>query len=414
MDKTKKSSSSQEHPVLEKTEKDSPPEKQKFIRNDKYFTISIYALIVVFISVLIIKAVISSSETIATLKGIMNVLMPFCIGILIAYVLNPLITRLEQFFYRKFKRKKHGLSMVLSIAITYIVCLGLILLTLSYIIPQIINSITEIINYIPETYTALISFLNNLNEHFPNLDLEFLNQMAQSVIPDLINYLRNFTAELVPTLYVLSVSIVQWLVNLLIAIIVSIYLLAGKNDLFRSMRYMLYAFIPKKKLTPCLTTLSECNKIFSNFVVGKFIDSSIIGVLCFILMNIFRMPYALLISAIVGVTNMIPYFGPFIGAIPGIFILLMVSPFKALGFSVLILALQQFDGLILGPKILGDSTGLRPLWIIFAITVGGSFAGVLGMFLGVPTVAVIRYLFLGYIRKRLDRKNIPYDEKFLK
>ena len=111
---------------------------------------------------------------------------------------------------------------------------------------------------------------------------------------------------------------------------------------------------------------------------------------------------------------MIPYFGPFIGAIPGIFILLMVNPLKALGFSVLILALQQFDGLILGPKILGDSTGLRPLWIIFAITVGGSFAGVLGMFLGVPTVAVIRYLFLGYIRKRLDRKNIPYDEKVLR
>ena len=180
------------------------------------------------------------------------------------------------------------------------------------------------------------------------------------------------------------------------------------------MRYMMYAFIPQKKLTPCLTTLSECNKIFSNFVVGKFIDSSIIGVLCFILMNIFRLPYALLISAIVGVTNMIPYFGPFIGAIPGIVIILMISPLKALGFSVLILALQQFDGLILGPKILGDSTGLRPLWIIFAITVGGSFAGVLGMFLGVPTVAVIRYLFLGYIRRRLDRKQIPYDEQVLK
>ena len=156
MDENKKSPSSQKQPVLEKTEKDSPPEKQKFIRNDKYFTISVYALIVVFISVLIIKAVISSSETIAALKGIMNVLMPFCIGILIAYVLNPLITRLEQFFYRKFKREKHGLSMVLSIALTYIVCLGLILLTLSYIIPQIINSITEIINYIPQTYTALL------------------------------------------------------------------------------------------------------------------------------------------------------------------------------------------------------------------------------------------------------------------
>lgn len=414
MDEKKKLHSSLKEPNFEKPVKTTPPERQKFIRNDKYFTISIYAIIVVFISILIIKAVISSSETIAGVKNIMNILMPFCIGILIAYVLNPLIVRIEKFFYRILKREKHTLSMVLSIALTYIVCLGLILLTLSYIIPQIITSITEIINDIPTAYSAIISFLENLNEHFPNLDLEYLNQAAQTIIPDLLSYLRNFTADLVPTLYVVSVSIVQWLVNILIALIVSVYLLSGKDQLFQTFRYVMYAFIPKTKLNSSLKILSECNKIFSNFIVGKFIDSSIIGVLCFILMSIFRLPYALLISAIVGVTNMIPYFGPFIGAIPGIIILLMVSPLKSLGFAILILALQQFDGLILGPKILGNSTGLRPLWIIFAITVGGSIAGVLGMFLGVPTVAVIRYLFLRYIRGKLDEKNIPYDEQFLK
>ncbi|MCI7812976.1 MAG: AI-2E family transporter [Robinsoniella sp.] len=414
MDEKKISRSSQKEPLLEKPEKNTQNEKQKFIRNDKYFTISIYTIIVVFISILIIKAVISSSETIAAFKNIMNILMPFCIGILIAYVLNPLIARIEKGLYRLLKREKHTLSMVLSIALTYIVCLGLILITLSYIIPQIITSITEIINDLPAAYSAIISSLENLNEHFPNLDLEFLNQAVQTIVPDLLSYLRNFTADLVPTLYVVSVSIVQWLLNILIAIIVSIYLLAGKSELFQTFRYITCAFIPKKRLNSVLDILSECNKIFSNFIVGKFIDSCIIGILCFVLMNIFRFPYALLISAIVGVTNMIPYFGPFIGAIPGIIILLMMSPLKALGFGLLILALQQFDGLILGPKILGDSIGLRPLWIIFAITVGGSIAGVLGMFLGVPTVAVIRYLFLRYIRDRLDRKKIPYDENFLK
>ena len=129
-------------------------------------------------------------------------------------------------------------------------------------------------------------------------------------------------------------------------------------------------------------------------------------------MSLCQLPYAVLISAIVGVTNMIPYFGPFIGAVPGVLIMLLVSPIKALIFAILILVLQQFDGLILGPKILGDSTGLKPLWIIFAITIGGSIAGVLGMFLGVPVIAVLRYLLNRFLQYRLEKRNFQNSHDF--
>ena len=153
-------------------------------------------------------------------------------------------------------------------------------------------------------------------------------------------------------------------------------------------------------------------QLFSSFIIGKAIDSLIIGLLCFVIMSLCQLPYAVLISAIVGVTNMIPYFGPFIGAVPGVLIMLLVSPIKALIFAILILVLQQFDGLILGPKILGDSTGLKPLWIIFAITIGGSIAGVLGMFLGVPVIAVLRYLLNRFLQYRLEKRNFQNSHDF--
>lgn len=227
----------------------------------------------------------------------------------------------------------------------------------------------------------------------------------------MINYIRDFATNLVPALYTISMSIVSWIINLLIAVIVSIYMLADKKPLLRSTKAIIYGFIPMRNIHSFLEILRDGNKIFSGFIIGKSIDSLIIGILCFILMNILGLDYAVLISVIVGVTNMIPYFGPFIGAIPGILILLLISPVKALIFAILILVLQQFDGLILGPKILGDSTGLKPLWIIVAITIGGSIAGVLGMFLGVPVIAFLRYLLDRLLKHRLCKRGFSDMEQ---
>ena len=229
---------------------------------------------------------------------------------------------------------------------------------------------------------------------------------VSDTVPQLINTLQSLAADMLPALYSLSVSIAGWIVNVFITIIVSIYMLYDKRRIMRVCWKMIYAFLPQKYIPLCKEIVAECNRLFSSFVVGKFIDSLIIGILCFVLMTIFRMPYTLFISLIVGVTNMIPYFGPFIGAIPGILIILFISPLRAVGFAILILALQQFDGLILGPKILGDSTGMKPLWIIFAISIGGSIAGVIGMFLGVPLVAFLSYLLDRYLDHRLRKKSI--------
>lgn len=297
------------------------------------------------------------------------------------------------------------LRKLLAIAITYIIFLGFITVTIFGIVPQVANSIIELINNIPASINYIYDLLDILKEHFPSLDIAGLEKATNDTIPTLLNTLKDFATNLIPAIYTISMYIVNWIVDIVIAIIVSVYMLSDKKQLRNSCKAMVYAFVPQKWVQILVEVLQECNNLFSSFVIGKAIDSLIIGILCFILMNIFRLPYAVLISVIVGITNMIPYFGPFIGAIPGILILLIVSPIKALVFLILILCLQQFDGLILGPKILGNSTGLRPLWIIIAITVGGTVGGVLGMFLGVPIVAFLRYLMNRLIQHRLRKKN---------
>jgi predicted PurR-regulated permease PerM len=168
----------------------------------------------------------------------------------------------------------------------------------------------------------------------------------------------------------------------------------------------MYALMPAKTVNLIKEVLKESANIFIGFILGKALDSLIIGIICFVLMMIFQFPYAVLISVIVGITNMIPYFGPYFGGAIGFLFVLINSPIKALFFVLLILVIQQFDGLYLGPKILGNSTGLSPLWVIFAITVGGSLFGVLGMFLGVPCVAVISYILNRIISHLLNKKHV--------
>lgn len=380
--------------------------KQKFYANNRYFTISIYAIAVIFIGVIIIKIFMSLDDTIRTLKSIANILMPFFIGALIAFILNPAVKNVNIFYNRICKIKNQKICLALSIASTYILLVGMIILTLLYVVPQIMESLTELINFIPTVSGKIFHLFDNLEEHFPTLDVDIIRKSINDTIPTLLTSLKDFAANLVPALYSMSVSILQWLLNVVIAIIVSIYMLTDKKPLQNSIKAIIYGFVPVKHIRGFIDILKTCNQLFSSFIIGKAIDSLIIGLICFVIMSICQLPYAVLISAIVGVTNMIPYFGPFIGAVPGILIMLLVSPFKALIFAIIILVLQQFDGLILGPKILGDSTGLKPLWIIFAITVGGSLAGVLGMFLGVPVVAVLRYLLNRFLAYRLDKRNL--------
>ena len=390
---------------------DTPPgESQRFIKNNRYFTICIYGIIMILASAIIFKAVMDIEKTKIWLGQIAGILSPFIFGALLAYVLNPMVHAFYHLFdlsCQKLKRRmNHTVQTILSILITYVIVLGFVILILLYILPEVVNNIADFVNFIPSAYSSLLELIADLQTRFPDLDIEAITKPITDAVPDLITTLRNFAANMVPAIYSVSMWIANWIVNLLITIIVSIYMLYDKRRLMRAAWKIIYAFLPQKYFGTCHEILTECNRLFSSFVVGKFIDSSIIGVLCFVLMTILRLPYGLLISVIVGVTNMIPYFGPFIGAVPGILILLFIRPVKALVFAIMVLCLQQFDGLILGPKILGESTGMKPLWIIFAITIGGSMFGVIGMFLGVPVVAIINYLFDLYLQYRLKKKNI--------
>ncbi len=389
--------------------KNRKKEPSRFQANNNYFTISIYALGVIFFGALIIKLFISWEGTVNTIKGVINILMPFIIGGLIAFILNPVVKRIAALLEKFFHLKQGILRKILSIAIAYLLVIGLIAVVFFGIVPQITASITDLINYIPQAVNDIYHFVDTLEERFPNLDMDILRKTINDAIPDLVATARNFATNLVPALYQIASVVVQWLLNLFIAVIVSIYMLSDKKPLKQSLQAVVYAFVPVRYIHTITEILREAYSLFSSFIIGKALDSMIIGVLCFIFMSILQLPYAVLISVIVGITNMIPYFGPFIGAVPGALILLLISPVKCLIFVVLILVLQQFDGLILGPKILGDSTGLKPLWIIIAITVGGSIGGVLGMFLGVPVVAFLRYLANRILTHRLRKKNLMTD-----
>jgi len=395
--------------ILPQNNKDNKQKRNFFESNSTYYTICVYALCVVAISAVIIYSIVNWSKTKATIGEIITIMSPFLIGFFIAFLLNPLVKFFDKVFSNKrFKKlsSNDGIRKGFSITLSYIVFISVIVIILIYIVPQFVKSIQDLMDNIQPMYNQAYKYLNSLEERYPNLDLQFIQDKITDLRPNIINFGTNLVTNGIPVLFNISVSIVKSVINLLLAIVISAYLLFDKELLLRNLKRLIYAMLSKEKSDYLCVTASQCNTIFSGFIVGKFIDSLIIGIICFILMSILRLPYSLLLSTIVGITNMIPYFGPFIGAVPGVVIYLLISPIQAVIFAVMILVLQQFDGLYLGPKILGESTGLKPIWVIFAITVGGAYFGVIGMFLGVPVVAVLAFLIEQFIQRKLKLKNI--------
>ncbi len=387
--------------------------EHKFSKNSRYYTIGIYAIAFILIATVVIKLVWNWDDTSSMLGAMLDVIEPFLLGLLIAYFINPLAKLISRKLLKNvFKIKSHGARKLLSVLISYIVVITAIVTAMFYIIPQIGESLSQLSNFIDTAqtgYTSIMNELQELNARYPEWKLDGIIDMVNSV-PELItDVIKNTAPKLLPTLYSTSMSVISAVINMLISIIVSVYMLIDKPKLINNSKRVIYSFLKTERADALLDTLKECNKIFGNFLIGKMIDSLIIGILCWLILTVVDIPYALMISVIVGVTNMIPYFGPFIGAIPGVALLLIVDFKYALMFTIIIIALQQFDGLYLGPKILGESTGLRPLWIIFAITFGGWVAGVAGMFLGVPVIAVVAYLLDKGLDKRLNKRGIVFD-----
>lgn len=341
--------------------------------------------------------------TLLVLERFLAIIMPFILGFFFACLVNPLVKSIKKGLNHFKKGKAMQVKRAISVFISYLIVIGIITILIIYIYPQVKDSLSELGKSIRSGYQYMITHEQEINDKIPLIDLSGGIEYAKNFLYDKI---MNHSSDIFPYVYQISSSVLGTAYNVLMGLVVSVYIILDSRKLKKSVKKIIYAISPKNKEKEVWETLKQCNHIFNGFLFGKVIDSLIIGVICLIAMSILRLPYALLLSLIVCITNMIPYFGPFIGAIPGVLIYLFIDFRLAIIFAVMILILQQFDGLYLGPKILGDQTGIKPLWVIFGITVGGAYFGVMGMFLGVPAVAVLMYLVNLFLNKKLKKKNI--------
>lgn len=365
----------------------------------------------------------------AIFAKLFSVLTPVLYGLGMAYLLAPIVNFLERAILRlrdKLERKRgrairihKGWLRAASIFLTWAVVLVLVYLLLSMLVPQLVDSITTLVNNLESYYTTIYNWVTGLLSDNPELtDLfnryynETIQWLTTKLLPGLQTAVTNFTGSLVTGVW----SVVIFTKNFLIGIIVSVYLLAAKEKSAARCCKLLYGVLPEEQAKFAMRGFRRMDHIFSGFVRGKLLDSLIIGILCFIGCSILKLPYTPLVSVVVGVTNVIPFFGPFLGAIPCALLILLVSPLKCLYFVIFIFLLQQLDGNVIGPKILGNTTGLSSFWVLFSILLFGGLWGFVGMIVGVPLFAVIydvikKLVFHGLRRNgQLDQMTVYHDE----
>ncbi len=347
--------------------------------------------------------------------AILNIFMPFIYGLVIAYLLNPCIVWFEKKVYNKLADKivkggnKRKFARTMSLFTTTVIFVGFIVLLFSFFIPELISSlqmfVTNVTEYVNNTKEILIhvfggsdSIREFINDNYSKVSDTFIGWVNDGMLNDLISSLGNGIFKTFKLIY-----------NFIIGYIIAVYILIDKERFKGQIRKLLYSLFDDDKINVILDNVSYTDKIFMGFFSAKLIDSLIIGLICFAGMLLFRMPYALIIAVIVGVTNIIPYFGPFIGAVPSALLILLVAPQKCIPFIIFVFVLQQFDGNILGPKLMGNKTGLSSFWVLFSLLIFGGMFGVIGMIIGVPIFSII-YNFVGRIIKdRLKSKNLSIE-----
>ena len=356
-------------------------------------------------------------SAISTLTGI---LMPFIYGAVIAYLLKPVCNTIEGFLRRFIPEKMNGLISALSIALTILLGLLLIYALCMMIIPQLITSVTTLYYTAQRNIARFVQWANHvefiennqqimdlLNNAYDTLNTSVDNLVKTKLLPSMQNILSGAAIGVL--------NVVTWAKNLVIGIIVAVYMLASRKRFVQQGKMVLYSVVKPRWASLITEEVKYADRMFGGFINGKILDSAIIGLLCYIGCLIFKFPSALLVSVIIGVTNVIPFFGPFIGAIPATLLILIQNPIKALWFVLFVLVLQQVDGNIIGPKILGNTTGLSSFWVLFAILLFGGLWGFAGMIVGVPLFAVIydviKKLVIHGLRRNeeLDMLNTYHD-----
>ena len=387
----------------------------------KYITMGLVAFLVVAASILFLLFLLKIDLVLNVVGRIFSILMPIILGLTFAYLLNPILVFFEDKCFRRLmkkwleKRPSSRLPRIFAITVTMLLVLLCLAGLLSILLPQLAASIKGLFDKIPGYLVAAKNWGDQIiadNKTLSSLlgnSLDGLIDSAQSLLEKATPTINQLIGNVTDFVIGSAIGVVNGIKNFVLGIIISIYVMFSKEKFAAQTKKILYALFSKQHTDRILRNTRRTHQIFGGFVTGKLLDSLIIGIITFIVLSIIRMPYTVLISVIVGITNIIPYFGPIIGAIPCALILLFEDPLKALLFIVIIIIIQQFDGNLLGPKILGDSTGLSAFWVIFAILLGGGLFGFLGMLLGVPTFAVIYVLIKTFIEERLRKKNEPAD-----
>lgn len=393
-------------------------------RNSKYYKTGLTGICIVAVGLLCFLLIINISNIMAGIQWILAILMPFLYGAVIAYLLAPACNRLEQgflyLFGRKGKKQKDKLASALSIIVSILAVILILWVLLLMIIPQVCRSVIGIVNTLPGQLDMVNQWLHDLFESQPEL-LVYWDSLSVTAVDKLNDWMKT---DLLPTAQSLLTGlgsqiagVVSVFKNLFLGIIVSVYLLMSRKKFAAQAEMVLRGVFPHKWAELIDEEVHYADRMFSGFFVGKLLDSAIIGGICFLFTLIVGMESSVLISVVVGVTNIIPFFGPYIGAIPCIILLLLENPLHCLYFTIFIIILQQLDGNFIGPKILGSSTGLSGFWVLFSILLFGGMWGFFGMIVGVPFFAVIYDIFRKVVFYLLNRRGnqkmiLDYEERF--
>lgn len=361
--------------------------------------------IIVAVGILLYFALYRFQQLASFFSSFFSLLMPFILGFAIAFILNGPMMFFEAKLFGKLrcsKQVKRNLSALLSL----VLFIAIVCFLLALLIPQLVESIASLVKSFPGYAADFQVFaIDFMKEH--DINVEIINKFISDY--NIVGKLTEFVTSALPQMAKLTYQLGSTLLNVLLGIISGLYMMMDKERLLRYFKKLNYAVFPKNVAEYTHRLMLSSSQIFNNFIIGKAIDSLIIGILCYVGSVLLGFPYAILLSVVVGVTNMIPVFGPFIGAIPGIVLLFIIHPITAVYYALFILVLQQFDGNILGPLILGDKLGLPSIGILFSVVIGGGLFNVVGMFIGVPCFAVIYMAVREWTHYRLEKRQVDLE-----
>lgn len=377
--------------------------------NKNYTTIAVYGFIVIALSIIFYSILSEVNLFRIQMSKYTSALQPFIIGFAMAYLFNFILEFIEKYFldFKLLNNSKRKFKRIIGLLSTYAIIFLLLYLFLNFIFPQLVSSISGLVSNIDTYVTNISNFVEDIsdkyyiNEDYYDFVIEKWNEFVNNIV--------QFATNLIPILGNIVKGVFSSVWNIVLGIIISTYLLIDKERFIALGKKVTISIFSEKTSSRIIVLTKRADSIFGRFISGKILDSFIIGILTFVVLSITKMPYTTLVAFIIGVTNVIPFFGPFIGAVPGFFIILFVNPIKALWFLLIVVIIQQIDGNIIGPKILGDSLGISAFWILFSLLVAGKIFGFIGLIIGVPLFVFIYSIIKDVVEERLKNRGLPIN-----